>query len=169
MYPSDKKDDDFNFKRVLQCFLPLAMYPFGLKGCKKINFLINAPFGRFSLAIYPSDHFFLKALFLRRTSGESGPFQLKGIWIRVLGPLGLDSGLPAGPCEHGPGFRKSVRDFSFSFLSSFSLKRPFSGDLSHSGFWLPYRSTLSLQAALRCRGHCRSTLSGLRKAPTALP
>ena len=26
-----------------------------------------------------------------------------------------------------------------------------------------------LQAALRCRGHCRSTLSGLRKAPTALP
>ena len=67
MYPSDKKDDDFNFKRVLQCFLPLAMYPFGLKGCKKINFLINAPFGRFSLAMYPSDNFFLKALFLRGT------------------------------------------------------------------------------------------------------
>ena len=91
MHPSDKKDDDFNIKRVLQCFLPLAMYPFGLKGCKKIDFLINAPFGRFSLAmypfalkgckkinflinvpfghfslaIYPSDHFFLKALFLR--------------------------------------------------------------------------------------------------------
>ena len=58
-------DDDLNFKRVLQRFLPLAMYPFGLKGCKKINFLINAPFGRFSLAMYPSDHFFLKALFLR--------------------------------------------------------------------------------------------------------
>ena len=55
--------------------------------------------------------------------------------------------MPAGPCEHGHSFRKSVRDFSFSFLSSFSLKRPFSGDLSHSGFWLP----------------CRSTLSGLRK------
>ena len=65
MYPSDKKDADFNFKRVLQCFPPLAMYPFGLKGCKKINFLINAPFGHFSLAIYPSDIFFLKALFLR--------------------------------------------------------------------------------------------------------
>ena len=65
MYPSDKKDDDFNFKRVLQYFLPLAMYPFGLKGCKKISFLINAPFGHFSLAIYPSDIFFLKALFLR--------------------------------------------------------------------------------------------------------
>ena len=65
MYPSDEKDDDFNIKRVLQCFLSLAMYPFGLKGCKKINFLTNAPFGRFSLAMYPSDHFFLKALFLR--------------------------------------------------------------------------------------------------------
>ena len=61
MYPSDKKDDDFNFKRVLHYFLPLAMYPFGLKGCKKINFLINAPFGRFSLAMYPSDRFFVKA------------------------------------------------------------------------------------------------------------
>ena len=53
MYPSDKKDDDFNFKRVLQCFLPLAMYPFGLKGCKKIHFLINVPFGHFALAMYP--------------------------------------------------------------------------------------------------------------------
>ena len=61
MYPSDKKDNDFNFKRVLQCFPPLAMYPFGLKGCKKIDFLINAPFGWFSLAMYPSDRFFLKA------------------------------------------------------------------------------------------------------------
>ena len=65
MYPSDKKDDDFNFKRVLQCFLPLAMYPFGLKGSKKMNFLIDTPFGGFSLAMYPSGHFFLKALFLR--------------------------------------------------------------------------------------------------------
>ena len=75
MYPSDKKDDDFNFKRVLQCFLPLAMYPFGLKGCKKINFLINAPFGRFSLAMYPSDRFFLKAervRALRRGPAGSG-------------------------------------------------------------------------------------------------
>ena len=53
MYPSDKKDDDFNFKRVLQCFLPLAMYPFGLKERKKIHFLINVPFGHFSLAMYP--------------------------------------------------------------------------------------------------------------------
>ena len=77
MYPFDNKDDDFHFKRVLQCFLPLAMYPFGLKGCKKINFLTNAPFGRFSLAMYHSNHFFLKALFLRATSGESGPFQLR--------------------------------------------------------------------------------------------
>ena len=53
MYPLDKKDDDFNFKRVLQCFLPLAMYPFGLKERKKIHFLINVPFGHFSLAMYP--------------------------------------------------------------------------------------------------------------------
>ena len=30
-YPSNEKDYDFNFKRVLQCFLSLAMYPFGLK------------------------------------------------------------------------------------------------------------------------------------------
>ena len=65
MYPFDKKDNEFDFKQVLQCFPPLAMYLFGLKGCKKINFLINAPFGRFFLAMYPSDHFFLKALFLR--------------------------------------------------------------------------------------------------------
>ena len=83
MYPSDKKDDDFNFKRVLQCFPPLAMYPFGLKGCKKINFLTNAPFGRFSLAMYPSDHFFLKALFLRaprRNSGVFGPDFAHQFW-----------------------------------------------------------------------------------------
>ena len=53
MYPSDKKDDDFNIKRVLLCFLPLAMYPFGLKERKKIHFLINVPFGHFSLAMYP--------------------------------------------------------------------------------------------------------------------
>ena len=53
MYPSDKKDDDFNFKRVLQSFLPLAIYPFGLKERKKKHFLINVPFGHFSLAMYP--------------------------------------------------------------------------------------------------------------------
>ena len=53
MYPSDKKDGDLDFKRVLQCFLPLAMYPFGLKERKKIHFLINVPFGHFSLAMYP--------------------------------------------------------------------------------------------------------------------
>ena len=81
MHLSDKKDDDFNFKRVLQRFLPLTMYPFGLKGCKKINFLTNAPFGRFSLAMYPSGHFFLKALFLRglrQPPAECGLVQLKG-------------------------------------------------------------------------------------------
>ena len=81
MYPSDKKDDDFNFKRVLQYFLPLAMYPFGLKGCKKISFLVNAPFSHFSLAIYPSDIFFLKALFLRglrRPAAACGGLRPKG-------------------------------------------------------------------------------------------
>ena len=51
--PFRQTNDDFNFKRVLQCFLPLAMYPFGLKERKKIHFLINVPFGHFSLAIYP--------------------------------------------------------------------------------------------------------------------
>ena len=86
IYPSEKgpyrctlppkKNDDFNSKRVLQCFLPLAMYPFGLKGCNKIYFLINAPFGRFSLAMYPSDRFFLKAervRALRRAAPGSAP------------------------------------------------------------------------------------------------
>ena len=53
MYSFDKKDDAFKFKRVLQCFLPLAMYPFGLKERKKMHFLINVPFGHFSLSIYP--------------------------------------------------------------------------------------------------------------------
>ena len=47
--------------------------------------------------MYPSDHFFLKALFLRRARGCPQPFQLKGIWIRVLGPLGLDSELLGPP------------------------------------------------------------------------
>ena len=60
---------------------PLAMYPFGLKGCKKMNFLTNAPFGWFSLAMYPSGHFFLKALFLRgarQNPAGSGASRLKG-------------------------------------------------------------------------------------------
>ena len=78
MYPSDKKDDDFNFKRVLQYFLPLAMYPFGLKGCKKINFLINVPFGHFSLAIYPSDLFFLKGIVFTRGLAELRPVTAQG-------------------------------------------------------------------------------------------
>ena len=112
------------------------MYPFGLKERKKTYFLINVPFGHFSLAIYPSDHFFLKALFLRglrRAAAASAP---KGISIRVLGPLGLDSellGLPGldswnmGPVPENPcGIFLSV------FSSSFSLKKRFSGDLSHS-------------------------------------
>ena len=139
MYPSDKKDDDFNFKRVLLCFPPLAMYPFDLKGCKKINFLINAPFGRFSLAMYPSDHFFLKALFLRglrRASPDSAPLQLKGIWIRVLGPLGLDPELFGPPgldsWNMAPVPENPCGIFPSVFSSSFSLKRQFSGDLSHS-------------------------------------
>ena len=80
MYPSDKKDDDFDFKRVLQCFLALAMNPFGLKELSRHDFLSNAPSDQFSLAMYPSDPFFLKALFLsgfRQPPAGCGPFQLK--------------------------------------------------------------------------------------------
>ena len=72
MYPSDKKEDDFDFKRVLQCFLALAMYPFGLKELSRHDFLSNAPFDRFSLAMYPSDQNFLKAFFLRGTPAAFG-------------------------------------------------------------------------------------------------
>ena len=87
MYPSDKKDDDFNFKRVLQCFLALAMYPLGLKELSRHDFLSNAPFDRFSLAMYPSDPFFLKALFLsgvRQGSVRSGPYRLKATIARFF-------------------------------------------------------------------------------------
>ena len=73
MYPFNEKDDDFNFKRVLQLFLALAMYPFALKGYKNNNVLISAPSGRFSLDMYPSEQFFLKALFLR--GPRRGPAQ----------------------------------------------------------------------------------------------
>ena len=72
MYPSDKKEDDFNFKRVLQCFLALAMNPFGLKELSRHDFLSNAPFGRFSLAMYPSDQNFLKTPILRAVQGGVG-------------------------------------------------------------------------------------------------
>ena len=78
MYPLDEKDDDFSFKLVLQRFLALAMYPFGLKERKKMHFLINAPFDQFSLTMYPSGHFFLKALFLRAPSAGFGPVRQKG-------------------------------------------------------------------------------------------
>ena len=49
---------------VFFCFFgALAIYPFALKDRKKLHFLINAPFDRFSLAMYPFDRFFLNALF----------------------------------------------------------------------------------------------------------
>ena len=148
MYPLDKKDEDFNFKRVLQCFPPLAMYPFGLKGCKKINFLINAPFGRFSLAMYPSDHFFLKALFLRGVQ-RSSSVTAQGYMDKGTGASWAGFWLARWALRTWPRFPKIRAGFFLQFFSSsFSLKRPFSGDLSHSGFWPP----------------CRSTLSGLRKA-----
>ena len=71
---STKEHDDFNFHRVLQCFLALAMYPFALKGYKKVHFLINAPFDRFSLAMYPPEQIFLKASILRGVRGDAaGP------------------------------------------------------------------------------------------------
>ena len=77
MYPSDKKDDDFNFILVLPSFLPLAMYPIGHKERKKINFLINVPFGHFSLVMYPWDHFFLKALFYAHFGGPPPRFSAR--------------------------------------------------------------------------------------------
>ena len=43
-----------------------------------MRFLSNAPFYHFSLAMYPSDHFFLKALFLRGPSAGFGGVRLKG-------------------------------------------------------------------------------------------
>ena len=46
-----------------------------------MRFLSNAPFYHFSLAMYPSDHFFLKASILRggrQGPAEVGPVQLKG-------------------------------------------------------------------------------------------
>ena len=96
MYPSDKKEDDLNFKRVLQCFLALAMYPFGLKELSRHDFLSNAPFGRFSLAMYPSDQNFLKALFLRGTVTGGPPLQAPLV-IYPLEPGNRRS--PANPGE----------------------------------------------------------------------
>ena len=43
-----------------------------------MRFLSNAPFDRFSLAMYPSDPFFLKALFLRVPSAGFAGLWLKG-------------------------------------------------------------------------------------------
>ena len=87
MYPSYKKDDDSNFKRVLQCFLALAMNPFGLKELSRHDFLSNAPFDRFSLAMYPSDPFFLKALFLsgvRQEAARCRHYRLKATITRFF-------------------------------------------------------------------------------------
>ena len=44
-----------------------------------MRFLSNAPFDRFSLAMYPSDHFFLKALFLRGTPAAFSEVWPKGV------------------------------------------------------------------------------------------
>ena len=124
MYPSDKKDDDFNFKRVLQRFLPLAMYPFGLKGCKKINFLINAPFGRFSLAMYPSDHFFLKALFLRglrRAAAALRPVTAQGYMDKGTGASWAGFWLARWALRTWPRFPKIRAGFFLQFSLQVSL------------------------------------------------
>ena len=57
------------FSRFL---VKLLIYRFGLKERSKVRSLSNAPFDRFSLAMYPSDQNFLKALFLRAPSAASG-------------------------------------------------------------------------------------------------
>ena len=63
------------FSRFL---VALLIYPFGLKERSKVRSLSSAPFYRFSLAMYPSDQNFLKALFLRGPSAGAGPVRLKG-------------------------------------------------------------------------------------------
>ena len=45
--------------------MALSIHPFGLKEVSRNDYLSSAPFDRFSLDMYPSDLFFLKALFLR--------------------------------------------------------------------------------------------------------
>ena len=148
MYPSDKKEDDLNFKRVLQCFLALAMYPFGLKELSRHDFLSNAPFDRFSLAMYPSDPFFLKALFLsgfRQVSPGCGPFQLKGCVgkepVVCLTHLAMNFSNAGTTEPAGDAFRAHVTWYDKGVL----------------------------QAARGCGTYCRSTISGIKKAQKALP
>ena len=69
-YPSNAKDDDFNFIRVLQLFLALAMYPFALKDDKKNNFLISqneigmlAIFSKYSTDNFDEQYYLLQKKF----------------------------------------------------------------------------------------------------------
>ena len=59
-YLSDENDDDFHFKRVLQRFLALLMYPFGVK---EGNFLVMYPLFAFPClrtlrTVFSLDHCF---------------------------------------------------------------------------------------------------------------
>ena len=57
--------------------MALSMYPLGLKDCFKMDFLSNAPFERFSLAMYPSDQILLKASILRALRGDPAKFSTR--------------------------------------------------------------------------------------------
>ena len=55
-------------------FWALSFYPFGVKEGPILHFLEYVPFGRFSLGMYPLDHFFLKASILRALNRALGTF-----------------------------------------------------------------------------------------------
>ena len=71
-----------------------------------------------------------------RTPAACGGVRPKGIWIRVLGPLGLDSELFGPPgldsWNMAPVSENPCGIFPSVFSSSCSLKKLFSADLSHS-------------------------------------
>ena len=82
------------FVRFLHVFVSLRIHPFGLKERSRWIFLDNAPFDRFSLVMYPSDHFSLKALFLRAVRRPPSASGLEGASVRlyflVFPPVTMD-------------------------------------------------------------------------------
>ena len=116
------------------------MYPFALKDCKKLHFLINAPLYRFFLAMHRSGLFFLKALFLRAVrrgpSPVQGPYRrtllvifcvVQTYFLRYLPSVGFWAfwACPLGHVKITPVSENLRRDFSFSFLCKLFRKGPF--------------------------------------------